>query len=426
MNTFIIKAKTLVLALFCFGIMPNLQAQTKKALFIGNSYTAFNNLPQLTYNVALSVGDTLIYDAHTPGGQRFLNHAVNATALAKISDNDWDFVALQGQSQETAFPDFQLEDEVLPYAQALCDSIRANNTCSMPVFYMTWGRKNGDASNCPFAPWFCTYEGMDSVINQNYRRMANENEALVSPVGAAWHYIRDNHPSLELYNADESHPSPLGSYAAACCFYTIFFEKDPTLITYDFSLSGADAEMVRAAVKAVVFDNLAEWNVGAFNPMAQFDFLPAGTIVNFNNTSTHANEYLWDFGDGNTSTQANPSHTYLADGDYQVSLTAQRCGISSTVQQTLNMTTLGVENTMQNRFMLYPNPVDGMLTIDDVGNEKIKAFSIFDSSGREILNSKGNKQTHLDIDLSALKTGVYFLQIQYAKGRTFTEKIVKE
>ena len=44
------------------------QGTTYKALFIGNSYTAFNNLPNLVANLADSSGDSLIYTAHTPGG----------------------------------------------------------------------------------------------------------------------------------------------------------------------------------------------------------------------------------------------------------------------------------------------------------------------------------------------------------------------
>lgn len=69
------------------------------------------------------------------------------------------------------------------------------------------GKKEGDAGNCPFWPPVCTYSGMDSLLNLRYRMMAEDNDALLSPVGQVWHYIRDNHPEIELYNADMSHPS---------------------------------------------------------------------------------------------------------------------------------------------------------------------------------------------------------------------------
>jgi hypothetical protein len=56
----------------------NLQARKLSLLFIGNNYTATNNLPQLLGLVASSQGDTLISDINTPGGFTFKNHFENA------------------------------------------------------------------------------------------------------------------------------------------------------------------------------------------------------------------------------------------------------------------------------------------------------------------------------------------------------------
>lgn len=44
--------------------------------------------------------------------------------------------------------------------------------------------------------------------------------------------------------------------------------------------------------------------------------------VTFNNTSTNGDSYSWDFGDGSTSTEANPRHAYIKAGNYTVKLTA--------------------------------------------------------------------------------------------------------
>ena len=181
--------------------------QTTKVLFIGNSYTGVNNLPQLTFEVAISTGDTLIIDSHTPGGQRLMDHAVSVQANAKIASSNWDYVVLQAQSQEPSWPIQQVQTEVFAYAKILCDTIRANNSCTRPVFYMTWGRENGDASNCANWPPVCTYTGMDSLLNERYQTMGADNDAYVSPVGAVWHYIRDTYPQIDLYAADGSHPS---------------------------------------------------------------------------------------------------------------------------------------------------------------------------------------------------------------------------
>ena len=57
-------------------------------------------------------------------------------------------------------------------------------------------------------------------------------------------------------------------------------------------------------------------------PTAEFEFVVAGYVVTFTSTVTDATTYLWDFGDGETSTAANPVHTYLSSGTYNVKLTA--------------------------------------------------------------------------------------------------------
>ena len=121
------------------------QAQVKKVLFLGNSYTSVNSLPTLVKDIALSFGDTMLTDQNTPGGHQLVQHVVNTTTLSKISSQNWDNVVIQEQSQKPSFSPGQVATDVYPYAEILCDSIRSNYSCSEPIFYMTWGRKNADA-----------------------------------------------------------------------------------------------------------------------------------------------------------------------------------------------------------------------------------------------------------------------------------------
>ena len=109
---------------------------TQKVLFIGNSYTYFNSMPSMVSQIATSTGNTLIYDSHTPGGATLYDHANNSTAETKINSNDWDYVVLQAQSQEPSWRAWQVASQVLPPAKQLCDSIRANSICSMPLFFI--------------------------------------------------------------------------------------------------------------------------------------------------------------------------------------------------------------------------------------------------------------------------------------------------
>ena len=62
--------------------------QTKEVLFVGNSYTYVNDLPNMVKQIALSFGDTLIYDQNTPGGATLQMHSTNTQTLSKISQQN--------------------------------------------------------------------------------------------------------------------------------------------------------------------------------------------------------------------------------------------------------------------------------------------------------------------------------------------------
>ena len=74
-------------------------------------------------------------------------------------------------------------------------------------------------------------------------------------------------------------------------------------------------------------------------PTASFTFNETGNVINFNNTSTNADTYLWTFGDGETSTEESPSHTYTNDGNYIVTLEATNVCGTVTTQETITVLT---------------------------------------------------------------------------------------
>ncbi len=377
---------------------------TKRALFLGNSYTGVNDLPSLTQQVTASTGNTLIVDSNTPGGYTLQGHSTNATSLQKIQQGNWDFVVLQEQSQIPSFPIGYVTANCYPYATALNNTILQNNPCAETVFYMTWGRENGDSDNCASNPPVCTYEGMDNLLNERYIEMANSNNAIISPVGAVWKYLRTNNPTLNLYSDDGSHPSLAGSYVAACTFNTVLFRNNPLLITFNSSLSVADADIIKNAVKTVVYNNLSTWNVGDFDTTASF----TSNLINnlqfqFTNTSTYGTSYLWDFGDGTTSTDANPTHTYTTIENFNVILTVTNCGVSKQANQFINL--LSADEFETNSFSIYPNPVTNSLKI----NSKNETFSveIYNSISQLIFQDENTNE----IDVSKYNSGIYLIKI---------------
>ncbi|MBS1587522.1 MAG: T9SS type A sorting domain-containing protein [Bacteroidetes bacterium] len=235
-------------------------ATTKRVLFLGNSYTYYNDMPQLLANLAAANGDTLIFDSHTVGGYTIGNHSVDTASLNKIMLGGWDRVVIQGQSAELVTDTPELSP--FPYARKLDSLVHRFNPCGETMFYMTWGYKYGDTTDCVNYPLFCGYEVMDSTIRGNYLKMANVFRAEVAPAGPVRHYIRHHYPAIELYQADESHPTPAGSYAVACAFYATIFRKDPSGINYNGGLPVADADSIQVAARTVAFDSLSTWLVG--------------------------------------------------------------------------------------------------------------------------------------------------------------------
>lgn len=235
-------------------------ARQRRVLWVGNSYTEVNNLPQMTALIADSRGDTLLFEAVTPGGCTLQQHC-SGLAMEKIRLGGWDAVVLQEQSQLPSFPIGQVEQQVFPFARILVDSIRAYNPGCEPIFYMTWGRRDGDPQNAPYFPPLASYEGMDSLLCARYSQMAADNHASLCPVGQVWHLLRTRHPEIELYAADGSHPSTSGTYAAACAFSVMLFHADPATFAFQPVIDSADAAAIRSAVREVVYEQLSSWSV---------------------------------------------------------------------------------------------------------------------------------------------------------------------
>jgi hypothetical protein len=398
--------------------------QTKNVLFLGNSYTYVNDLPGTIGTLANSFGDTLTHDQNTPGGYTMQGHSANATSLGKIAIGGWDFVAIQSQSQEPSFPPSQVETDVYPYAEIICDSISSADDCAEPLFFMTWGRKNGDASNCPFYPPICTYGGMQQRLRESYLEMANDNDASVSPVGAVWKQVRDSLPALELYSPDESHPSVAGTYVAACTFYAAIWRKSPVGSSFISTLSASDAHAIQLLAERVVLDSLTTWRIGDNDVTADFSISnTSGATYEFTSNTTNADSISWEFGDGNTGMDSIVSHTYAGSGIFSVLLIASNSCMADTLVQDVNVLPTGInEHVGFNNVLLYPNPARDQLTI--LAKEKLQEIRLFDQSGKLVLTINDVKQNPIILDISTLASGNYVLRLSGSKEQIL-ERVVK-
>ena len=346
-----------------FLFFPNIMlAQSIDILFIGNSYTYANNMPQMVSDIALSFGDTLIFQTSTFGGATFNSHSSNVSTLDKISQKNWDYVVLQAQSQEPSFSPSQVANDVYPYAQILIDSITSNSICTEPVFFMTWGRKYGDQQNCQFYPPVCTYLGMQNRLRESYLSMSFTSNATCAPVGISWKESILQDSSINLYTSDNSHPSIYGSYLTACTFYSTIYKKPSLGSTYiPVGIDSLTAIFLQNVASKTVLDSVNVWNI--FN--SDFSSNIFVDSVSFVNMSSNYENVLWNFGDGNTSIDDNPHNIYANDGFFDIKLTAitnSGC-LTDTITKSIFVTSPLNINEVNNRKVIR--------TINILGSESV-------------------------------------------------------
>ena len=365
--------KITLIACLLFFTFLSFSQDSLSVLFIGNSYVYTNDLPNTLKSLSTSKGDVLTVASKTNGGYTFQNHVNDPVTFSKIHLTDWHYVILQGQSQEPSFPYDQVNTETLPYAVQLADSVYANAPCSQVVYFMTWGRQNGDSQ------WdsISTFDKMNTRLRNAYLRIADSSQASVAPAGPAWKYVRDNYPNINLFSADASHPSVEGTYLNACVFYSSLFHKSPEGATFYDGLDTNTAIILQQVARMTVLDSLDTWKLIDKDSLTQASIssdavLPGATFQFYANAS-HADSYMWYFGDDTFSNLENPSHTFTYNGNMLVELVVTGpCG-SDTSRLILEINSLGL-NELQLPFSYYSDAVN-QLQIKNLQLDEVRVFS---------------------------------------------------
>ncbi len=197
-----------------------LQPQSKlRVLFIGNSYTYFNNLPQLVTALAGSArpAQTVETEMVTVGGATLKSLWAGGKPQAALANGKWDYVVLQEQST-LGLPKLvdgipQINDPKLFHEAVRMIDPEIKKTGAKPLLYLTWARKDSPDKQ--------------HLLTDAYQSIGKELGDTVVPVGLAWQAALKAKPTLELHVADKSHPTPMGSYLAACVFYATLFGNSP-------------------------------------------------------------------------------------------------------------------------------------------------------------------------------------------------------
>ena len=166
-------------------------------------------------------------------------------------------------------------------------------------------------------------------------------------------------------------------------------------------------------------------------PQANFEYEIIGTTINFNNTTSNATIFNWDFGvSAATSNEENPSFTYDQLGAYTVQLIAENSNCQPDTISILIDMTVGTSSIDKSySASIAPNPTDGefMLLLEGTQAENIH-LSIFDFTGKlileEILQLDNGNLNH-PLSLKDYSAGIYLLKLQSEKGNKILRVILE-
>ena len=194
--------------------------------------------------------------------------------------------------------------------------------------------------------------------------------------------------------------------------------------TYDFYVKEACAPGDTSMTMYHVFttDSCAAITLG--NPQFNVDSVNAtAAALTFNWNSANTTGFNISFGDGNstTGTGGTVSHSYTANGTYSVTLTVY--SDCDTASKTFNVQvgTIGIEdNAGITALMIYPNPTQGLVTIDgEISHSAEVSIRIINYLGQEILVDQFDPTSSVlskTYDLSAAAAGAYLIEVATDRG----------
>jgi len=184
-----------------------------RILFIGNSYTYVNNLPVLVAALAESAHESLETEMIVAPGATLKQHWEDKKAVETMRRSHWDYVVLQEQSTlglvPQGGPPINNPKTFHEYARLFDAEIKLAG--ARTIFLLTWARQN--------------LPDTQPLLTNAYVSIAKELHAILTPVGIAWQNAIKKNPSLALHQRDLSHPTPAGSYLAACVLYSTLYRK---------------------------------------------------------------------------------------------------------------------------------------------------------------------------------------------------------
>lgn len=313
--------------LVVFGLLSATSAQADvnpmNVLFIGNSYTHMNKMPQLFEKIATSKGVKINVEMDAKSNHTFKMHSERPELYEHIKEKKWDYVVLQGFSRELSYSKDVIDTASVPYITKIVDSIYMNNPCTNVLLYMTWGYKEGFKDREEIN----SYEKMSDSVKVGYEYISDLFDFPIVPVGSVYKELMKNYPSINLYQPDYQHPTIYGSYLIASTFYSAIFKASPAKGDYS-KIDEAEASEIQSTAYNYVINHIDEYKLGNNTLKVKSERDHKGRFyVHCEANYPCSVDVHWDFGDGNKSKESKVQHRYKESGTYWVTLRVEdMCG----------------------------------------------------------------------------------------------------
>lgn len=186
-----------------------------KVLFIGNSFTYYNNCPEMFKGLAAMHGKNVAVTAATNGGKDLVFQATAANVSQAIKADVYDVVVIQ----DKVGSDFRKE-RFLEGCAAIVAAARAHSPSAGLLFYEPW-------------PTRAQLAAKTAYFTASYLEAARQHHARLAPAAEGFYALFVN-DGLDYYCRDDRHPQPLATFnSAATIFYALF--PDAPLMELDAS-----------------------------------------------------------------------------------------------------------------------------------------------------------------------------------------------
>jgi hypothetical protein len=294
-------------------------------LFIGNSYTHYNNMPSLFEKLASSKKYKVNVEMSAKSNHTFKMHSNRADLYEAIKKRKWDYVVVQGFSRELMYERERIDTASLPYFRQIMDSIYSNNPCTNVILYMTWGYEHGyDKEGFSWS-----YNEMTERVKSGYRYLSELYQLPIVPVGDVWRKFREFHPTTSLYQEDNQHPNLYGSYLVANSFFTAIFKTNPENAFIPSRIDTLIAKRIQRTAFSVISNVLDTFNLNQNTMKFHFERTRKGEFIATGSANfPYADSLFWDLGNGIKISNSTFRWRYAKAGSYLVKLIVyENCGV---------------------------------------------------------------------------------------------------